>query len=36
METHWQLQSSRTPPVPISLAVGRVPNASVYATRDLF
>lgn len=36
METHWQLQSSRTPPAPISLAGGRAPNASVYATWYLY
>lgn len=36
METHWQLQFSRTPPAPISLAGGRAPNASVYATWYLF
>lgn len=36
METYWQLQSSRTPPAPISLAGGRAPNASVYATWYLY
>lgn len=32
MEMSWQLQSSRSPPVPVSLTEGLGPNGLVYAT----